>query len=297
MNGSGKGSGNKDLKDVLARLPSSKDADEVRITRLLENELTQKDWAKKYFEEAKKLQLDFFKSALQNKGDTHKNNQDLLRKLAEISNSRIVSGTENLNDLTAPAMIVTNHLGDYKLSSIKPEELGLKMGTDQIHPFPMYYSPYAPIAEKLDAQISAAHVKLPEPLDAIEEACDLVTIVIKEKGKTTEKLEEDTKSLFERKPKTVLVVFPEGGTTGKRNGGGPYDLEEFRAGAFVIAAHLGVPIIPAAKYFNPNSGYELGVLPYFKLENDQPYEYYKGKALNTQKDLQSWLDTKKSPQG
>lgn len=288
---------NTNVEDVLARLPSSKDSDEVRITKLLESELLRSDWARTFFKEAKDRQIEFIKNALgktDKPDEVYKLNQELLRELSLSGRTRIESGSENLEGITAPVMIVTNHLGDYKLAAIKPEELKLDIGIDQVHPFSMYYSPYYPIAEKIGAQISAAHVELPEPLYQIEKACALITIVAKKEGGTTEKLEFDTRDLFNRLPNSLLVVFPEGGTSGKRNGKGPYDLEEFKAGAFVIAGHLGIPILPVAKYFNPEKGYELAVFPSIKLDRSDDRSYYKKFATETQEKMQVWLNSKKT---
>lgn len=288
---------NSDEQDILARLPKTTDADEVRITRRISDELLKTEWASELFGRMREAQKDFFKFAINSLDDPdqiYSKNQDLLKKLAEMSKAKIVSGADNLTGLRAPFFIVSNHLGDYKLAAIKPEELGIEMGVDQIHPFPMYYSSYSPVTEKLNAQISAAHVALLEPLLAIERACGLVPIVVKKEGDTLPVLEEDTRRILEKHSDSALVVFPEGGTSGKRNGRGPYDLEEFRAGAFVIAGHLGLPVLPVAKYFNPDSGYELDVFPVIVLEKDKDRGYYKDIAIKTQDRMQAWLDTRKS---
>lgn len=291
MNGS-------DKQDILNRLPKSTDEAEQRITRIIELDLLKWGWSKSFFYNAKKLQIDFFKFALKNSGnpeEIYKKNQRLLKRLSQLGKTHIVSGEENLVEIPAgnPFFIVTNHLGDYKLSAIEPSELGLEIDTDQIHPFPMYYAPYSTIASKLEDDVSAAHIKLLDPLFDVEKASGLVTIVIRDGGLA--RLEDDTRMVFANRPNTALVVFPEGGTTGKRNGKGSYDLEEFHSGAFVIAGHLGVPVLPVGKYFDPDAGYKLGILPPIKLEKEGDHGYYKQVAVKTQQDLQNWLNAQKTP--
>lgn len=288
---------NGDNSDILARLPRATDTNEVRITKTISDELLRSDWARSYFDNAKRAQIDFFKFSLSNLDNprlVYSKTQELLKRLAQMGRVEIASGEENLNHLPSgqPFIIATNHLGDYKLSAIHPSELGLTLETDQIHPFPMYYAPYSLIAERQGVDVSAAHIKLLEPLNKIEEASGLVTIVVKEDG--LPRLEKATNGVFDKHHNTALVVFPEGGTTGKRNGGGPYDLERFHAGAFVIAGHLGLPLLPVAKYFDPNEGYKLGVLPAIHLEKDGTYDDYRNLAESVQRDMQAWLNTRKA---
>lgn len=283
------------LEDILARLPKSTDPEEIRIVDLIQKELLSAPWAKEFFSNARQLQINFFKYALSNlnnPGLIDSKNQELLKTLSELGKSRIVSGEEYLSKVAVPAFIVSNHLGDYKLSPITPKEIGLHLPMNQIHPFPMYYSPNQPIAERLSAQLFGAHIELPEPLYTIEKACDLITIVAVRHGELP-RLTEDTKKLFDKHPSTILAVFPEGGTSGKRNGGGPYDLEEFHVGAFVIAGNLGVTVLPVGKYFRAESGYELGILPPLRPEPGKERGYYKELAASTQDALQHWLNKRK----
>lgn len=281
------------LEDVLARLPKSTDPEEVRIVDRIREELLATSWSKVFFNSARQLQIDFFKFALsnlQNPELIHSKNQELLAQLAELGKSKIISGGENLEEVVRmPFFIVSNHLGDYKLTTIRPEELGLKLPIDQIHPFPIYYASYQPIAQKFSAQLYDAHVELTEPLVDIEKACGLITIVINQGGGLA-RLESDTQELFEKHSNSILVVFPEGGTSGKRNGEGPYDLEEFHTGAFVIAGHLGVPVLPVAKFFDPEEGYKLGIFPPLRIKNNKDRGYYHEIASKTQRNLQKWLN-------
>jgi hypothetical protein len=54
-------------------------------------------------------------------------------------------------------------------------------------------------------------------------------------------------------------MYPEGGTSGKRNEGTPYDLDNFHSGTLVVAAELGLPILPVTQKLNPESGMELRI--------------------------------------
>lgn len=283
--------------EILARLPKSTDVDEERIVGVIQEKLLTTSWAKQFFADAKARQIEFLKfglNNLDNSGLIHSENQQVLKDLAKLGKAKIISGEGNLAKLQEklPVLIVSNHLGDYKLATINPKELNLNLQLDQIHPFPMYYAPYQPIAEQLLAESFEAHVQWPRPLAEIERACGLITIIANQNG-GLDRLENDTKNLLQNRTNSLLVVFPEGGTSGKRGGQGPYDLEKFHTGAFVIAAHLNLPILPVAKFFNPESGYELGILEPIEVKKDQDRDYYKEIASLTQNKLQNWLNSKK----
>ena len=75
----------------------------------------------------------------------------------------------------------------------------------------------------------------------------------------TQKLIDDVNRLM-IDHKSVVVMYPEGGTSGKRNEGGPYDLDIFHKGAFVVA-NISISLsCPLSQFFNSKSGFEIDVL-------------------------------------
>lgn len=102
-------------------------------------------------------------------------------------------------------------------------------------------------------------IELPSPLFEIQTNCKTIIVPVEGKNRT-EQLTQNVLSLIAREPGAAIVMYPEGGTSGKRNNGGPYDLDEFHGGAFVVAIQTGLPILPVCQYFNPEKGLELHIL-------------------------------------
>ena len=284
------------LDDVLKRLPRQTDENEIRIVKLIREQLLKTEWAKSIFEALRQQLIQYFISSIEilNQPDKiHQATQEVLEELSTISRSRIVSGEENLDRLSkrSPVIAVVNHLGTYKLTEIQPREIRIDLPLDIIHPFPIYYAPLVPVAKILEDNLYETHVELPEPLLSIQKAAGII-VVPPDQGALT-KLQTATSELITQHPNALITIFPEGGTTGKRNNGGPYDLDEFKTGGFVIASHLNLPVLPVCQYFNPESGFELGILPPVKVENTENREYYKELARSTQASMQSWLNSRK----
>lgn len=286
------------LDEVLERLPKETDVDEVRIVELMRKTLLSTEWAKSKFKDVRQVLITYFKEVLGQIGSPdkiHEMTQNTIKTIAELTNSRIVSGTEHLYGLPKrqPVLAVVNHLGAYKLVGIKPEELGLDLpGMDVIHPFPLYYAPLHPVGQVLGDNLYEAHVQLPEPLHAIQKAAGLI-IVPPKTGGLLDDLLGQTRELIASHPNSLTTVFPEGGTSGKRNMGGPYDLDSFKTGAFVIAANLGIPVLPVCQYFNPEKGFEMGILESIRMPGDAPRERFTEIANQTQQKMQNWLNMRK----
>ncbi len=283
--------------DAIERQPKENDPQEIRIKKALGEQLLNTSWAKETFEEIRLQQLDFFRQALTDLSNPQKirtNYLELLKKLAATGKTKVVTGVEELANIEEERglIIVTNHLGTAKLTAFTPQQLGINIPIDKIEPFPIRHAPLAILSSQLQRPIFETAVELPSPLDQIQAATEVIVIAAGGIGRLRQ-LENNTSKTLERKKNALIIMYPEGGTTGKRNRGGPYDLDMFQSGAFVVAAHLNVPILPIAQYFNPNSGFELGILPLIKVENRNDHEYFNRLAKTSQTNMQTWLDSQK----
>lgn len=284
------------MKDTLNPAHPDQTTDqERRIVSAITQEMLKTQWAKKTFAKARDLMKDYFKASLENLESPriiHDSTQVILKELSDIFQTRIVEGEDNLEKVqkNLPAFVVTNHLGTYKLTAIKPEELGISMPTEVIHPFPMFYASLFPVAQKLGDNLYEAAYPYEQPIRKVQEAAG--SIIVPAGEGVLQAAMDNTRQTMSRYANGLFAIFPEGGTSGKRNNGGPYDLERFHTGPFVIAAQLGVPIVPVAQYFNPDSGFELAVFPPIRLAKNTTKEQFAQVASETQQQMQKWLNTR-----
>src|SRR5581483_6597697 len=287
--------------------PRKNDPLEQRIRKLIEEQACSTEKGKQMFSKVNSLQVEYFKKALASLGNPdqiHEDTQKLLKDLAEATNSKIVDGKENLAGVPkeSPVMVVSNHYGGFKLVMIPQNVLGIDVGQekiDDVPPFPIYYAGIKPVADELGDELYDAHLELPGPLLKIQEAAGL--LVIPENEGIYEETKKRTQELFSKRPNSMLVVFSEAGTSGKRNMGGPYDLDNLHGGAFSIAQELNVPILPVCQYFNPESGFEIGILKPVLFDSvpdngdiTARKEYFNRIANQTRSDMQTWLNSKKT---
>lgn len=277
--------------------PSQGDPLEVRIVGLMQKEFLVTPWAKDAFSRAKKITIDYLGNSIAILNDpsrVHDETQKVLKDLSTNFQSRIVLGEKNLQQLheRQPGFIVANHLGVYKLTGIKPQELGLNLPVEIVHPFVMFYQSLVPVAQQLGCNLYEAAYPYKTPIKEIQEAAGSI-LVPSGKGSFSSVVRASERAIGDH-PNGLFTIFPEGGTSGKRNGGGPYDLEEFHAGSFAIAAKVGIPVIPVAQYFNPNRGFELRVFNPMTLERNKPKEYYEKIANDTRSEMQTWLNERQA---
>ncbi len=283
---------------TIERQPKQNDPQEIQIRQKLEKELLSTPWSKQLFKHFQALQVDFFKSALANLDRPQEVRQEylqLLKKLAHLGNTQITDGTENLQNLDSAKgiIIITNHLGTAKLTAFSPEELGLNIPIDKIEPFPIRHAALSLIAGQQEKSIYEAAIELPPPLNLIQQETGVVLVAAGGIGRLRQ-LEHNTKATLSATTQPVIVMYPEGGTSGKRNSGGPYHLDEFQTGALVVAAHLELDILPVCQYFNPNSGFELGILPPIQVTNTNNHDYFYQLAQDVRRSMQNWLNSKQS---
>ncbi len=260
------------FESQISRQPSTKDPDELRIRMLLEK-LLSTDFSKRMVRNLTTEQEEFFASSLvnlQKPERIEKKYRELLEKLATISKSHIISGQENLEKVKdKPHIIIaTNHFGSAKLTRIPIRNLGLDLPLEEIEPFPIRHAPFVTIEKVLNGKIFECAVELPQPFLGIQLASGILTIPTSGEGRS-QKLTEKILAVNKNEPKTLIVMYPEGGTSGKRNHGGPFDLDEFHTGTLVVAANLDIPILPVIQKLNPETGIELSVMEPLYVSKDQ----------------------------
>jgi 1-acyl-sn-glycerol-3-phosphate acyltransferase len=261
------------------------------------------------WQKTKELQRDYFKDAAAHMEDSayiHDATQKVLNDIAVATNTQIVSGKENISDIKTPALVVLNHYSGYKLTSLKSDDLEIDFGKmEELYPFPSFFASMIPVARGIgqDVTLHDAHLEYGRKEDdsllrKIQEKAGLL-VISEENGGFKDTLDA-TRQIIDKNPKSLIVVFPEGESSGKRNEGGPYDMVAFHTGAFVIAGELGLPVIPAVQYFNPDTGFQVVVLPpiesrvFEKGPDGKPTaeskEYYEKLAQETHDKMQYELD-------
>lgn len=288
---------------VIDQWPKADDPQEHRVVGAIRDELLSTDWARDILKQTTDVQLEHLRVSLEhldNPQFIHDYTQKVLAELARLTNSRVVAGQEHLDTLSKaqPVLLLTNHLGIYKLNSWPIEELRKATGLTGpvqplFYPFPLYYSAMYPVAKALGDNLYIASFEYPGRLGKMFRATASIEVPPKKdlpkERERTKILIDSTRRLVEDHPNAVITSFPEGGTTGKRNEGGPYDLEKFHTGSYVIARDLGVTILPVAQYFNPREGLELKIFKPVKLPaGADDDELNKAANQNCQEELM-WL--------
>ena len=272
---------------------------EILIRDKVRAEILVEEWAIDAFAKIKQEQIDYLKEAIQVVNDEskiHELTQRVLGKISQEVKSKIIEGEDLLKTIPKnhPSIITTNHFGAYKLMGIKPkEDIGVNIpGYDNMYPSPMYFASLKPIADKTGNELYYTSTDFPGIFGEIHRKSGFIHIPPFDKNKT-EYLTEQTKRSIAKHPNSAIVSFPEGTTSGKPSGRGPYDLEPFKTGSYVIAAELNMYIIPVIQYFNPKKGYELKVLkPFIPEKGDR--QKYSSYANQHREEMQNWLDIHKA---
>jgi len=271
---------------------------ELRIRGLIRDHVYSKKEGREMLSKAKAQEVDYVKECLVNINDSrfiHDRTQKLLKDLSTSTNSKIVEGEENLSNVPKGrhVFVLTNHFSAYKLIAIDQQEVGTNIPeVNELYLPPMFYAGIWPVAEKLGKPLYEAHLGLPDILKTIQESAGTL-IFPNGKGGQYQVVLERTKEHLDKHPDAVTVIFPEGGSTGKYNNGGPFDLDHFHGGSISMASELGVTILPVAQYFNPEKGFELRVFESFTPSPETSREKTTELADNTRQQMQAWLDTKK----
>lgn len=291
---------------TIKQLPGLGDPKERRIIDVLRRDLLSTDASRMMFGKLREVVIGNWRDAfahLAHPNYVHDVTQKGAKVAAEVANCTIVEGSESKLDQLGtgqPVMIVSNHLGTFKLVTMTPEDLkaaGINHEVPSIYyPYLTYFMPFKPVAEKLGDNIYMASYEQPGKLADLFRATGGIDVPPSEFApERTETLVEFTRQLIAEHPNTALVVFPEGRTMGKISGGQIYDLQDFRTGAYVIASQVGMPILPVGQYFDVNKGgFDTKIFDPINVESGKSKEYYQEAANTTKAAIQAWLDSKKS---
>jgi len=160
-----------------------------------------------------------------------------------------------------------------------------------MYPSPLFFGGLKPVSDRLGDDLVYVSDDFPGNLGKIHRDSGFIHVppqTAQPTGRTTYLIEQ-TAAAFKKRPNTTMVNFPEGKTTGKYSGKGVYDLEPFFTGGYVVAANLGVRILPVAQCWDPHSGLKLKVFPSYKL-NPSDKDDIKAHADLDQKHMQAWFD-------
>ena len=288
------------VQAVVQHLPRLDDPQEQRMMDIAQREFATTDWARSAFLNVKTEQIAYLRDALGRLNDSsyiHDRTQEVIAKVAETTGTRIVSGQEELATLEKgkAVLIMTNHPATFKLGGINPKtELGINIPDfDLVYPSPIFISPFHPVAKELEDNLYFSSLEYPLELGIIHESAGFMTVRPVEQGRTQE-LQDAVARLVQKHPNVAIVHFAEGGTTGKRNGGQVYDLDEFSTGGLVIAAKNKIPVVPAPHYFNPQTGFETGIFKPITLDENGDRDYFEQTANQMRAQMQDWLNSRKS---
>lgn len=288
------------IKGIVEMHPREDDPREARIVGIIRDAMLQEEWVKDAHAKANALQIQGHREILASLGDAAKVRsiaQRVLKEFSSLFKAEIVEGKEFLATLPKdkPAFLFTNHFGTYKTFPIRAKaDLGVEVPQfDYFYPFFGYFGALYPAAAAAGRDLSYASFQYPGPLDDSHRQAGFVHVPPRFVQNRTEYLDKQVRTLMAEHPQTLLVNFPEGKTTGKYSEGGPYSLEPFKTGGYVIAAEHGIPIVPVAQFFDPHRGFRLKIFePYVLPEGDKAS--YEARAHQDQVAIQDWLDRQKS---
>ncbi|MEK7472466.1 MAG: hypothetical protein AAB625_00325 [Patescibacteria group bacterium] len=249
--------------DRLIGQPNKDDPREKAIREKLDL-INNTEWSKSFFEIVKNKQVEFFRNSINKTPSTLSVRNlylDLVEEISSKGKTEIKSGIDNLLEIhSGPLIVITNHLGTAKISRIKTNIININnYPLEEIEPFPVRVAPISLIAQKLSLNLHECAIELPQPFLNIQNQSGVITIPARGEGKT-KLLQSKINSLISTEPNSLIIMYPEGGTSGKRNDGNPYDLDIFHTGSFVIAKNLNLPILPIFQSFDSNHGSRLDIL-------------------------------------
>jgi hypothetical protein len=202
--------------------------------------------------EVRQLQIDFFNSCI-NRQDKKYVQSAFINLLVNIQEIFPIKFKEYTNVFPSKCLIVSNHLGIGKLAKIFPKDLS--SSNDSFLPnndsfiflgFPLFY--YLFVKQNCSFN-NIKTISIPYESTPISILQNYLSIIPTQKREFREILINSSID--------YLLVFPEGGTSGKRNQKGIYSLEDFNEGYLKFSIKLGMKILPIIQYLNKKGEYEL----------------------------------------
>ncbi len=273
---------------VVATKPQGLDQRDLRIRELVKGAILREPWAEEAFTNIHKVQISYLRDAMQ-----HLDSPEYIDGITQDTLQKI-----GIPFRGKPVLVMTNHLGAYKLAPINPQiDLGDEVpkydGYDFMYPYLLYFAALTPIARTLGNALSYTSTDYPGIFGQIHTAAGFIHVppLSQVSHGRTEILKQQTAAVIQKRPNTAVINFPEGGTGGKYNEAGPYDLRDFKTGGYAIAAELGISILIVGQYFDPHLGMRLKVFdPIYPQPGSK--ETYEQLAADSRAKIQSWLREK-----
>lgn len=221
---------------------------------------------------AKNLQADFLaKSIISSENDLQNEFVETCIKVCSAIGLETTLET-NLYSSISPSglVVISNHIGLNKLTKISKNDLERHLrGLSEIDiieeinplvnddPFIMLFAPIvaaiSSISINFKLHFTIITMEYPEPYSNIVSRTGGIVINsfgAKKYRSILSKALEIKERCLNDKLFPIYILFPEGGTSGKRHGGSPYDLEHFKSGYSRLAYNLNMPILPIVTYLN-----------------------------------------------
>lgn len=216
-----------------------------------------------------------------------------------------VSGDDNIKQLPSSGfVVVSNHLAIPKATRISVLEIAthLESGDDKsaaaalakkVPEFEPWPSRIAGSAGAIGKGFSPHEIGvfLPEPFGKIQQRSGVIAIPSSGSNRFGGMVNA-VSGIFNGEENSYVIIYPEGGSTGKRGGGGLYGVarENFSSGYLFLAQQLQVPVVFVAQVFDKNYGYKVNVSAPVMIDSDLQPDQVKAKAAQGQQELQESLD-------
>lgn len=204
----------------------------------------------------------------------------ILSSINSILETKIVG--EPVEDLR-PCVVISNHVGANKLVKIVPDLIAENLtvefqgGVTALVNDDSFFLLFAPVFYAISGAGKFSNLSFipvlmdyPEPHRSFSERMGFVCLK-RSGGNNYNFLIRDLRARFDAAKNAskvpVVIMFPEGGTSGKRNGKDPYDLCEFKSGFVKIADIFGLDIRPVVVKFNRDLSFSATMLPPVAREN------------------------------
>lgn len=271
------------------------DKKEIAITRMLHH-LVCLPKVREKLARIRLILLSFYKRAIIR--IYYKHNRDrTLNDFIEVSNeifetaSLYIVSSPKLNsfDFSKGIILISNHIGAYKLIKIVKKEMqhSLRNEINDVafldkmsplinnDPIIILFSPvivsFMKIVDNLDVDFYLALSNSSFPYSDVIQDCNGFEIrrdVGGQYAKFEHEIDIRRKNSLERGKIPVIVLFPEGGTSGKRRMDGPLMLGDFMRGYLYYSKKYGLPILPVLQFFDDLFNYRISYLKPITKIND-----------------------------
>lgn len=230
----------------------------------------------------KDVQLNFFIQSLTHFADSPKYFSQCVKDIFSI-----VSFTLRTEQIALPddgMIVISNHLGINKLTKIHPQEIKVQLtnllttmpALENNDPFTLLF---APIEKSLLKLVAGRHnysviyvfMQLNNPIDEVLSSLNAAIIErtkINQYSRLNEQIKKKIQETRAEAKVPIVVIFPEGGTSGKEIFSDPYSLIKFKSGYKHLARDFELPILPIGVTVDADLNYYATVGNYLNFDSD-----------------------------